>query len=153
MSEDFRWYDWQQLDPDTLYTLLKLRSDIFVVEQNCVFSDMDGLDPACAHLVVRVDDRIAGCARLVPPVDVSSMPAIGRVVVAMEHRGTGLGRRLMQAAIAACQTRYPEQAIFLCGQQHLEAFYRSLGFDTVGEMYLEDGIPHVDMIRPANFTA
>lgn len=153
MSEDFRWYDWQQLDPDTLYALLKLRSDIFVVEQNCVFSDMDGLDPDCAHLVARVDQRVVACARLVPPAIKSVPPAIGRVVVDIDHRGSGLGRRLMQVAIAACSARYPGQDIFLSGQQHLEAFYRSLGFETIGEMYLEDGIPHVDMLRPAITTA
>ncbi|MES0873722.1 GNAT family N-acetyltransferase [Sinimarinibacterium thermocellulolyticum] len=146
----WQWIDWPAFDPDTLYALLKLRSDIFVVEQNCAYADMDGLDPRCRHLVGRdADGRVQAGLRLVPPGIKHDAPALGRLVVAPAWRGAGYGRELMTQGIAACAQHYPEQPIFLSGQQHLEDFYRSLGFETISTPYLEDGIAHVDMLRPA----
>lgn len=142
------WYAWQQLDPDTLYGLLKLRSDIFVVEQNCVFSEMDGLDRHCEHLVARdADQRVIACLRLVPPGVKADEPSIGRVVVDSAWRG-GTGRALMLRGMAACGQRHPRRGILLSSQQHLQGFYESLGFAPIGPVYLEDGIPHIDMRRP-----
>ncbi|EIT70402.1 MULTISPECIES: GNAT family N-acetyltransferase [Hydrocarboniphaga] len=155
---DYCWHHWRDLKPDTLYAFLKLRSDIFVVEQNCVFSDMDGIDPLCEHLCASAaDGRLLAYLRLVPPgvarphslSPAQAGPAIGRVVVEASQRGTGLGRRLMQQALVHCDRRYAGQAVFLSGQQHLEAFYASLGFTRCSDPYLEDGIAHVDMQRPA----
>ena len=155
---DYRWHHWRDLTPDTLYAFLKLRSDIFVVEQNCVFSEMDGIDPLCEHLCATdASGRLLAYLRLVPPgvarphslSPPPAGPAIGRVVVSLGERGTGLGRRLMQQALAHCDRRYAGQAVFLSGQQHLEAFYASLGFSRCSDPYLEDGIAHVDMRRPA----
>jgi ElaA protein len=146
----WQWYEWPALDPDTLYAMLKLRSDIFVVEQNCAYSDMDGLDPRCRHLVGRdAEGLVQATLRLVPPGIKHDAPAIGRLVVAPTWRGTGCGRTLMLQGLAACAAHYPGQPVFLSGQQHLEGFYRSLGFATISAAYLEDGIPHVDMLRPA----
>ncbi|WP_428312156.1 GNAT family N-acetyltransferase [Hydrocarboniphaga sp.] len=154
----YRWHRWHELSADTLYAFLKLRSDIFVVEQNCVFPEMDGIDPQCEHLTA-LDDRgqLMAYLRLVPPgvkrphseSPAASGPAIGRVVVAMPARGTGLGRRIMLQALQHCAQRYPQQPVSLSGQQHLEAFYASLGFVTQCQAYLEDGIWHVDMVRAA----
>lgn len=149
-GERFRWYRWAELEPDVLYAFLKLRSDIFVVEQNCVFPDMDGIDAHCEHLCSwSPAGNLQAYLRLVPPGVKADLPSIGRVVVHAAARGTGLGRRLMQEGIRACKARYPSQPMLLSGQQHLEPFYASLGFATISAPYLEDGIWHVDMKRPA----
>ena len=141
------WQTWATLSPDALYAILRLRSAIFVVEQNCVFHDMDGVDPACEHLSGRRDGALVACLRLVPPGVLSKQPALGRVVVAQDARGQGLGRALMLEGLRHCAQRFPGQPVKVSAQQHLEKFYQSLGFVTAGAMYLEDGIPHVDMIR------
>lgn len=155
---NWQWQAWAQLAPDTLYAFLKLRSDIFVVEQNCVFSEMDGLDPLCEHLCGHDGDgRLVAYLRLVPPgvkrphseSPAAPGPALGRVVVHVSRRGGGLGRDLMLQGIGYCGARYGGRAIFLSAQQHLERFYASLGFARLGAPYLEDGIWHVDMRRPA----
>lgn len=144
----WRWLNWRNIDADSLYGLLKLRSDVFVVEQNCVFSEMDGLDPQCEHLVASAaGEGVVACLRLVPAGTRFAEPSLGRVVVAAHWRG-GTGRQLMQRGIAACTERFPQLGIGLSAQQHLEDFYRSLGFVTQGAVYLEDGIAHVDMRRP-----
>lgn len=148
MNLQWRWHAWAALDPDTLYAFLKLRSDIFVVEQNCAFSDMDGLDPACEHLCgVDAAGAVRAYLRLLPPGLKGPQPAVGRLVVERQARGAGLARAAMAEGIARAQERWPGQPIFLSGQQHLEAFYTSLGFRSVSAPYLEDGIPHVDMLR------
>lgn len=150
MTLHWRWYDWSDLDPDTLYAFLKARSDIFVVEQNCVFSDMDGIDPQCRHLCGRAarGDLLA-YLRLVPPGVKNAHPGLGRLIVVAQARVRGLGRAIMLEGLRACAERYPGEAVFLSGQQHLQRFYESLGFRPVSAPYLEDGIPHVDMLRAA----
>lgn len=146
----WRWYHWHELTPDVLYGLLKLRSDIFVVEQNCVFSDMDGIDPQCEHLCATdVSGRVLAGLRLVPPGLRAPQPSIGRVVVDASLRSQGVGAQLMHKALEACAGRYPGQAVFVSAQQHLEAFYGTLGFQRSSEPYLEDDIPHIEMLRPA----
>lgn len=152
-SISWRWWRWRDLDPDTLYGFLRLRSAIFVVEQTCAFADMDGVDPACEHLCgVGASNEMLAYLRLVPPGIKHPEPSLGRVVVHASQRGTGLGRELMRVGIAECEQRYPHHGIFLSGQQHLEPFYASLGFVTGSAPYLEDGIWHVDMRRPAPAT-
>ena len=148
MGITWNWHAWSALTPDTLYGLLKLRSDIFVVEQNCVFSDMDGLDPQCEHLCASdAAGVVLACLRLVPPGVKHELPVIGRLVVAARARKRGLARAGMQLALQHCALRYPGRAVFLSGQQYLEDFYASLGFVTCSAPYLEDGIWHVDMTR------
>jgi len=158
VQSTYIWHRWPELTPDRLYAFLKLRSDIFVVEQNCVFSEMDGIDPHCEHLLATgADGELQAYLRLVPPgvkrphsgSPAASGPAIGRVVVAAAHRGSGLGRRIMLESLRHCEALYPGLPVSLSGQQHLEAFYASLGFVTQRPAYLEDGIWHVDMQRPA----
>lgn len=143
------WHAWSTLTPDTLYGFLRLRSDIFVVEQNCVFPDMDGVDPQCEHLCgCDADGRLLAYLRLVPPAVKAPQPALGRLVVAAEARRHGLARTAIRLGLQRCTERFPGQAVFLSGQQHLEAFYAGLGFETISAPYLEDGIWHVDMLRP-----
>lgn len=159
---DWTWHAWPQLDPDTLYAFLKLRSDIFVVEQNCVFPEMDGLDPRCTHLCGRdAAGRLLVYLRLVPPglerrthqvegerPALPDGPALGRLVVAAEARGRGLARAAVAEGLRACGLRFHGQPVRLSAQQHLEPFYASMGFERRGEAYLEDGIWHVDMLKP-----
>lgn len=143
----FHWHPWLALSADTLHEFLRLRSDIFVVEQNCAYADIDGIDPACEHLCIRgPKQQLLAYLRLVPPGLKAPQPAIGRLVVAETARKSGLGRAAMLEGIHRCTERYPGQDIFLSGQQHLESFYTSLGFVTFTEPYLEDGIQHVNML-------
>lgn len=138
-----RWNEWSN---DQLYEAMRLRSAIFVVEQNCVFPDMDGLDPRCEHLCgTDAQGRLLAYARLLHPGLKYPEASIGRVVVAESARGTQLGRALMHEALAACRARWPGQPILIGAQQRLERFYASLGFKPIGAPYLEDGIWHVDM--------
>jgi len=142
----WRWNEWSN---DLLYAAMRLRSEIFVVEQNCVFPDMDGLDPACAHLCGCDDDgRLLAYARLLAPGVKYEDASIGRVVTAIEARGRQLGRALMQEALRLTRERHPGAPIRLGAQQHLERFYGSFGFSTISAPYLEDGIWHVDMRLP-----
>jgi ElaA protein len=146
----WRWFAWRELDSDTLHAFLKLRSDIFVVEQNCVFSEMDGADPACEHLCGRdASGALRVYLRLVPPGVKVPQPALGRLVVTPDARKAGLARAAMLDGIRRCRERYPGQPIFLAAQGQLEPFYRSLGFETTGGIYMEDGIPHVNMLLRA----
>jgi ElaA protein len=143
----WRWYAWAELTPDVLHAFLKLRSDIFVVEQDCVFSDMDGRDPLCEHLCGWDGAELVAYLRLVPPGARTPEVALGRVVVAQAARGAGLGREVMREGLARCAAKYPGQPVKVSAQAHLEAFYASLGFATAGAPYDEDGILHVDMVR------
>ena len=128
-----------------LYTLLRLRVDVFVVEQACAYPELDGHDEACLHLRLLIDGETAAYARLWQPE--GKPPRIGRVLVAPAHRGKRLGEALMREAITACETHFPGEPIAISAQSYLEPFYRSLGFSPTSAEYVEDGIPHVDMIR------
>lgn len=147
MTLDWRWYAWRQLPPDVLHAFLKLRSDIFVVEQNCVFSDMDGRDPACEHLCGFEGETLVAYLRLVPPGLKSPEAALGRLVVLKSQRGKGHSHRAIELGLVRCAERYPGIAVRIQAQAHLAGFYGSLGFQPTGTEYLEDGIPHVDMVR------
>lgn len=132
-----------------LYDLLALRSEVFVVEQQCVFLDIDGLDRHTWHLLGEADDnRLQAYARLIPPGLKGDDALIGRVVTSPTARGHGAGRALMHEALAHCERLWPGQAITLHAQAHLEPFYASFGFRPVGNHYMEDGIPHVEMRLP-----
>lgn len=146
-SPAWRWYRWGELSTDLLYQLLRLRSEVFVVEQACLFPDMDGLDPHCEHLCgTDANGAVVAYARLLPPGLKHPEAALGRVVTAAAVRGSGAGRELMRQALAGCQARHPRHAVRIGAQQRLERFYGELGFVTVSEPYLEDGILHVDML-------
>jgi ElaA protein len=131
-----------------LHDALALRSEVFVVEQQCVFQDIDGLDPHTLHLLGERDGRLAAYARLIPPGVKSPDCLIGRVVTAPAARGGGTGRALMAEALTRCAQLWPGQAITLHAQAHLERFYGSFGFVQSGERYIEDGIPHIEMRKP-----
>jgi ElaA protein len=139
-----------ELSLDRLYALLRLRQVVFVVEQDCPYVDADGIDQDCWHLWT--EDRqgaVLAYARLVPPGVLGSEARIGRVITAAAARRTGLGRVLMRRAISEVEARWPGP-ILVAAQEYLLDFYRGLGFDQPsGEPYLEDGIPHQDLVRPS----
>lgn len=135
--------DFSALD---LHAMLKMRVDVFVVEQNCPYPELDGNDPDCLHLRLLDGAALLAYARLWRPTpDVH--PRIGRVAVSLNHRGKRLGEVLMREAIVECDKVYPGETIELSAQSHLQKFYGSFGFTPISEEYLEDGIPHVDMQR------
>lgn len=137
----------QQLSAADLYAILRLRAEVFVVEQTCPYQDLDNNDQQALHLCGFDGEELACYVRLLPPGLKYTGASIGRVVTAMTVRGTGLGRELMLEALRNCQQRWPAVEITISAQHHLEKFYASLGFETVSEPYMEDDIPHVEMTR------
>jgi ElaA protein len=140
------------LSADTLYRLLRLRSEVFVVEQNCVFLDMDGLDAQCLHVLGEVVDEngtphLHASTRLVPPGVAFAEASIGRVVTAPAARGGGIGHALMNESVRLLEKLWGPQPIRIGAQAHLESFYNRHGFVSDNKPYIEDGIPHLEMIR------
>jgi ElaA protein len=139
------WCRFDELSPALLYELLRFRQAIFVVEQNCAYPDLDGLDQGAQHLVLRVDDALAGCLRLIPFSDERRIK-IGRVAVAEAIRGQGFARTLMQEALARCRRDYSGFEVTLIGQSYLAPFYERLGFVATSAPYDDYGLRHVDMV-------
>ncbi|MDG1278539.1 MAG: GNAT family N-acetyltransferase [Algoriphagus sp.] len=137
----------QELTVDELYDLLRLRSEVFVVEQNCVFLDQDNKDQKCYHLLLYSGDELVGYSRLVPAGLSYSEMAIGRVITSPSARGKGLGRTLMELSIEYCHKFFGDGAIRLGAQTYAHGFYASLGFVSDGDVYDEDGIEHIEMVR------
>ncbi len=129
-----------------LYNILKLRSEIFVIEQNCVYLDLDDSDKDCLHLFTKNKEEIAAYCRIVPPGIHYTQPSIGRVVCNTKYRAKGLGKTLLQRAIEHCNLLYPSYAIKIRAQFYLKKFYENLGFKQIGEIYDEDGIEHIKML-------
>lgn len=151
---DYKAFD--ALTPSELYALLRLRSEVFVVEQNCVFLDMDNSDQSACHLMGWRDGptpQLLACARCFGPGVKYAEASIGRVVTSPTARGGGLGHALMREALRALEGQWGQQAIRIGAQAHLQAFYEQHGFVREGEPYIEDGIPHIAMLRPATHGA
>ncbi|GAA3953735.1 GNAT family N-acetyltransferase [Chitinophaga oryziterrae] len=137
----------EELTTTELYALLRLRSEVFVVEQACAFQDMDDTDQLAVHVMGYIDDELAAYTRLFGPGIKYVYASIGRVVTSPKVRGSGAGRLLMEYSIATVEERFGKAPIKIGAQQYLQKFYTSLGFVQSSEMYLEDGIPHIEMIR------
>lgn len=135
-----------ELTPHELYAILQLRNEVFVVEQQCIFQDADGRDPFCFHIMGLEGDTLVAYTRLVPPGIAWAEPAIGRVATAPKARNRGLGRQVMEYSVDQCHTLFGPLPIRIGAQCYLEKFYTSLGFRPDGEIYLEDGIQHIEMI-------
>jgi ElaA protein len=136
-----------QLSLDELYYLLQLRSQVFVVEQDCVYQDIDGKDKKALHVIGKKDNTIIAYSRIFKPGDYFKEASIGRVVVAENFRHLKYGHQLMVASIEAVEASFSSKKIKISAQKYLENFYNNLGFITSGEPYLEDGIPHIAMIK------
>ena len=136
-----------ELNTTELYKILKLRSEVFVVEQNCAYQDIDDADLQAIHQLIWKKEQLIAYSRILPPGSYFEQLSIGRILTASTIRGQQYGHLLMQEAIGYCQEQYPYQSIKLSAQQYLIEFYRSHGFEITGKGYLEDGIPHIGMIR------
>lgn len=137
----------EDLTVPELYTILKLRNEVFVVEQNCVYPDMDGKDIPSLHLCGWLNNQLlVAYARLIPAGIAYTEASIGRFVSNAAYRKNGYGKKLMQKAIEACYTNFGKQPIKIGAQQYLVNFYESFGFHVISDPYIEDGIPHVEML-------
>lgn len=129
-----------------LYGILKLRSEVFVVEQTCIYNDLDDLDQQAWHLILKKDNRMAGTARILPGGTRFPQVSIGRVVVSPHFRRQNLGRLVMQEAMKFAFNHFGATEIKISAQLYLERFYEDLGFKRITEIYDEDGIPHIGML-------
>jgi len=135
------------LTPFELYDIIKLRNEVFVVEQNCVFQDADDKDQECYHLMGLAEKQLVAYARLVPAGVSYEYISIGRIVTSPAFRAKGAGKALLIAAINQCNLLFGEQTIKIGAQLYLKKFYESFGFRQTSDVYDEDGIPHLKMIR------
>jgi len=150
--------DWQcqpfaQLTPAQLYSILRLRAEVFVIEQQCIYLDPDGLDTQALHLGAWAGEQLMAYARLLPPGARAPDPVISRVITAPAARGTGLGHQLNRHALQQMAQAWPGQGVTLFAQAHLQAFYAQAGFVGVGDEFDEDGIPHREMRSPPPLAA
>jgi len=147
----WRWCGFDALTARELQYIYMARQQVFAIEQNCAYLDADGYDEASFHLAAWSPEHRAplAYARLVHPGLKYAEPSIGRVITTAPARGTGLGRELVRRAIVHSAEAFPGHAIRISAQSRLEAFYEGFGFVVVGERYMEDGIPHTEMLLPA----
>ena len=148
MAVTWQHYPFDALDVHLLYAILRLRQEVFVVEQTCWYLDADGLDQRALHVVGTEDDTIVAYTRVLDRgVSYPEYASIGRVITAPAARGRGLGRPLMEESLRVLYETYGRQPVKIGAQAHLQGFYGSLGFVGVGEIYDEDGIPHRHMVK------
>lgn len=137
----------KELSPYQLYDCLRLRSEIFVVEQKCVFLDADNYDQRCYHLMGYDSDRLVAYTRLAPPSLIYEQASIGRVVTLPAARSLGIGKALMRQSVNAVYRLFGKQPIKIGAQLYLKRFYESFEFEQIGAVYLEDGIEHIHMLK------
>jgi ElaA protein len=149
---DWRWIPYDELTTDELYEALMLRQDVFIMEQTCVYRELDGHDKASMHLFGRDEEgALVAYLRILPPGEKFDEPSIGRVVTHMCVRNTGVGKALMLEGIRKCREIHPGHPIRITAQHRLQGFYEHVGFRAVGVPYMEvDGIMHVEMLHPAS---
>ncbi len=149
----WKWSSFEALSVAELYDVLMARQAVFIVEQRCIYPDIDDLDPYAWHLLghTRAEDCqvLAAYLRVVFPGKKYDEPSIGRVVTPSATRRQGWGKLLLAEGVRRVEAQYPNAAIRISAQQYLERFYQSFGFRTVSTPYDEDGIPHIEMLRPA----
>lgn len=142
----FHWARLENLSGPQFYTIMLARQTVFIGEQHICCPDADDHDPHSWHLTALHDGKLAAYLRVVDPGEKYPEPAIGRVLTTQAYRRTGLGKRIMQIAIDKLAERYPGQSIRISAQSYLQTFYENLGFAVVGEEYLEEGVPHIEML-------
>ena len=136
----------KELTKEELYELLSLRCQVFVVEQNCAYQDLDNKDQKALHVIGKKADKIVAYTRVFKPGDYFKNPSIGRVLVEESSRKSSLGKDIMLASMDTIKRRFKNSTIELSAQSYLKKFYRDLGFIENGKEYLEDGIPHIRML-------
>jgi ElaA protein len=137
----------EELTKTQLYDLLQLRNEVFVVEQDCVYQDVDGKDERALHILGMEEGKLVAYARCFERGDYFDEASIGSVLVRENYRKLGYGHEITKASIQAIKTKYKADKIKISAQTYLVIFYESHGFKTVGDRYLEDGIPHIAMVR------
>lgn len=142
---DFSWYKFSELTAEQIYAALALRAEIFVVDQNCVYLDPDGKDRVALHLFGEENHSLVAYMRLFLPTEMNNYIVFGRVVTARSARTKGYGKKLIQNLLAYCNKHYPGINIKCSAQYYLKKFYEGFGFKAYGEIYQEDGIPHIAM--------
>lgn len=139
--------EFEELSLQELYAIMQLRQEVFIVEQNCPYLDADGKDLKSLHVMLYADKDLAAYCRIVQPGVSYEEVSIGRVISAPAHRKTMMGRRIMEAAISKIENVYGQVPIKIGAQAYLKNFYESFGFVDLNQPYLEDGIPHLKMLR------
>ena len=137
----------KELSKLELYKILRLRAEVFIVEQDCVYQDVDDKDQKALHVILKKSEEIIGYTRLFWPGDYFKEASIGRVVISKKERHNNYGSQLMKASILAVSEKMKEKKIKISAQTYLKNFYNNLGFFETGKEYLEDGIPHIAMIK------
>jgi len=136
-----------ELNTTELYNLLQLRSEVFVVEQDCVYQDIDYKDQKALHVLGYLNDKLVAYTRVFGPNDYFKLSSIGRVIVKEDYRNSNYGNDIMRASIEIIERKFNEKRIKISAQVYLKKFYNRLGFIEEGDTYLEDGIPHTVMIK------
>jgi len=147
----WQWLAWSQLTLVTLYAVLQLRQEVFIVEQNCTYLDADGEDSHCHHLLGWKDGELVAYVRVLPPGIGREDIVISRVITKASIRRQGWGRPLLQRAETQAQHTFGSHGFFLSAQAHLEKYYSSMGYQVCGPGYDEDGIPHLPMQKAKHF--
>lgn len=145
MELNFTVKKFSELTTREVYDILQLRSEVFVVEQDCVYQDIDGKDEIALHLFAYKNKRMVAYARLFAPGDYFKEASIGRVIIEEIERKFGYGHQLMEVANRAVETHFNTSKVHLSAQQYLVKFYNAHGYLEIGDGYLEDGIPHIGM--------
>jgi ElaA protein len=148
MSLTWQLKKFDELTVAELYRILQLRNEVFVVEQNCVYQDADDKDTGAYHLMGWKNDALVAYTRIIPPGNDYAEPVIGRVVTSPGDRGRGTGKQLMEESIRQVYLLFGNRPIRIGAQVYLRKFYMDLGFIADGDSYLEDGIEHIQMIKP-----
>ena len=130
-----------------LYELLSLRSEVFIVEQNCIYQDIDFKDKLALHVLLKKNKKLIGYSRLFKPGDYFKDSSIGRIVIIKEYREKGYGEELMKISIESINKYFKKKKIHISAQAYLKKFYKKFNFKVTGEEYLEDGIPHIKMVK------
>ncbi|RKQ12092.1 GNAT family N-acetyltransferase [Ureibacillus endophyticus] len=143
---NFQLKTFNELTTTELYNILKERTDVFVVEQNCPYPEVDGKDLQSYHLFKEENGEIIAYLRILPPGVSYPELSIGRVLVKEDYRGQKLAQQMMEQALSYITSELKETTVKIQAQHYLEDFYRSFGFEVISEVYLEDGIPHIDML-------
>ena len=133
-----------EIDSKTLHNIFLLRAEVFIVEQECIYQDIDGKDPESIHIIGKKKQEIVAYSRIMNLKN--DFSSIGRVLVKKDSRGKGLGKKLMKKSIEEAIKEYRKRKIKISAQEYLRKFYTDLGFKHTGKSYLEDGIPHIEMI-------
>ena len=149
-KDNFIWHNFESISKEELYDVLSLRQRVFIIEQDCFYEDLDYSDQDANHLLLYKDNKLIGYSRVFQPGIKYDAASIGRIVTDLDYRGRGYGKSITQEAIQFLKNNFPGSDISISAQYRLVNFYKDLGFEIEGEVYLEDNIDHIKMTLVAN---